>query len=195
MPPERWADREEIKELKARYFRHVDAKEWELLRRLFAPDVKFFGVPRPFDNGDAFVDWVSDWFADAVTDHHADVPEITFLGPAVARAIWPMTDRIEFLSERTPQTRTAAAGESPDATSSSTERWGPFGFTGAGHYHDEYRLIDGEWKISVWSLTRIRVDRLNEPSGLLTPPAAGLIASRATAWMRGDVTAQELLQP
>jgi hypothetical protein len=194
MPLDRLADREAIKELKARYFRHVDAKEWDLLRALFAPDVKFFGVPQPFENGDAFVDWVSGWFADAITDHHGDVPEITFLGAETARAIWPMTDRIEFLSERTPDKRAAAAGASPGVTFVSNERWGPFGFTGAGHYHDEYRLIDGEWKISVWSLTRIRVDRLNEPSAFLAPPSAGLISTRAEAWLHGSAPGEVLAQ-
>lgn len=192
MPLDRLADREAIKELKARYFRHVDAKEWDLLRGIFAPDVKFFGVPQPFETGDAFVTWVSSWFSDAITDHHGGVPEITFLGPSHARAIWPMTDRIEFLKERTPEKRVSAAASTHGALVSN-ERWGPFGFTGAGHYHDEYRLIQGEWKLSVWSLTRIRVDKLNEPSAFLAPPAAGLISARASAWLHGDSTPEELL--
>jgi hypothetical protein len=30
--------------------------------------------------------------------------------------------------------------------------------TGYGHYHEEYALVDGEWRIRALTLTRLRMD-------------------------------------
>jgi hypothetical protein len=66
------------------------------------------------------------------------MPEIVFVGPDTARAIWAMYDFVE-----------------QPAVSD-----GQHGIVGYGHYEEEYQRVDGEWKISFLRLTRLRVDAL-----------------------------------
>ncbi|MEV5503301.1 nuclear transport factor 2 family protein [Nonomuraea fuscirosea] len=71
----RLSDVEEIKQLKARYLRHVDTKDWDAWREVFTSDARLEvgGVTR---TPDAFVSVTRGWLGDAVTVHAGHMPEI-----------------------------------------------------------------------------------------------------------------------
>jgi hypothetical protein len=84
-------DIEAIKNLKARYFRFLDAKQWTDLRGLFTVDGSFeHPALGRFASIDEAVLAVSDRIGDLTTVHHGGLPEITLGGDDDARAIWPM---------------------------------------------------------------------------------------------------------
>jgi hypothetical protein len=75
--PDRLADREAIKQLKARWCRLLDTKSHNAWSDLFARE-----PPQPPDRG-------------AVTVHHAHMPDIVFTGERSARAIWAINDYVD----------------------------------------------------------------------------------------------------
>jgi hypothetical protein len=143
---------EDIKTLKARYFRGVDTKDRELLRSVFTdaatadyrgaatdPQSGINAVPSTTEEvvrgGDAIADGVMAAVATLVTVHHASIPEIEITGEDTATGIWPMVDRLRM---------------APDALVK--------GLVGYGHYHETYVRQNGSWKIQTLRLTRLRVD-------------------------------------
>ncbi|MFI6080204.1 nuclear transport factor 2 family protein [Streptomyces sp. NPDC051217] len=141
----RLTDIEEIKRLKARYFRLVDTKDWQGWREVFTPDahVEIDSVVR---TPTALVRDTREWLANATTTHVGHMPEIDIQSPDTATGIWGMADYIVF-----PETGGARQG-----------------LRGSGHYHERYRKIDGSWLIHYLRLDRLRIDLLD--GGL--PPAA-----------------------
>jgi hypothetical protein len=128
---------EQIRQLKARYFRLMDTKDWAAFRELFTPDVRIdvtsdgAGV---FEGLDSFLDMLLPALADVVTVHHGHMPELQITSPTTATGIWAMEDRLQF----------------PEG--------GPIKEVhGWGHYHDTYVLSDGTWRIAPFTLTRLRV--------------------------------------
>lgn len=149
-------DREAIRDLKARYFRFVDTKQWERWRRLFTDDAQIDS--RLAEDGiDAFVARIAANLEHSRSCHHGHSHEIVFMGPDSARGICAMTDHVEWLA--------APA----DARSAPNDR----GFVGYGHYEEEYRRVCGEWRISFMRLTRLWVARLQRdaPPMLIDQPA------------------------
>lgn len=136
---------EEIKCLKARYWRCMDTKDWEGLASVFAPDI-YFDMresvgPNHYDP-DALIIGVGKvvpFLRSSVealqTVHHGHAPEIEITSSTTARGIWAMEDRL---------------------------RWPPGGrfatLDGYGHYHETYDKLAGEWRIKSSKLTRLRVD-------------------------------------
>jgi SnoaL-like domain len=137
----RLLDIEEIKQLKARYFRGLDLKEWDAWGHVFTEDVHTEADGYPFDGRDTFIDAMREILADVRTVHHGFMPEITLTGHNEATGIWAMRDYLVFPSD----------GE-------------PVGFIGYGHYHERYIRQDGGWRIRHLVLTRIGIDPL--PGGL-----------------------------
>jgi SnoaL-like domain len=135
---ERMRDVEEIKRLKARYFRLMDTKDWEGFRAIFLTDVRIdvsgdgAGI---FEGIDAFMDMLVPTLQDVVTVHHGHMPEIEVTSSATATGIWAMEDKLQF-----------PAGSPLSA------------LHGYGHYHDTYVKTDGSWRIASSRLTRLRVD-------------------------------------
>lgn len=148
---------EAIRALKARYCRHIDTKQWDRLRGLFAAGARFEGFGSAPDGADAdtFVAGVSTRLAEAVSVHHCHTPDIVFLGPDRARGVWAMQDFLEW-----PQA--IRLKEAPEAR----------GFIGHGHYEEEYVREGGTWKMNFLRLTRLRLDPL--PAGGAFPNAAAL---------------------
>src|SRR5450432_2804262 len=73
---------EDIKNLKARYLRCADSKQWDEFETLFTPDAEFIG----HDVGDfrvkgtrQFREYSEKFLADCQSVHHVLAPEITFL--------------------------------------------------------------------------------------------------------------------
>lgn len=55
------------------------------------------------------------------------------------------------------------------------------GFTGYGHYEEEYRREDGEWKIAFLRLTRLKLNPiLGEPQPEMQTP---FLSSRGRNWL------------
>lgn len=129
---------EAIRQLKAQYFRLMDTKDWAAFRELFTTDVRIdvsadgAGV---YEGLDAFLAMLLPALDNVVTVHHGHMPEIQLTSATTASGIWAMEDRLQF-----------PAG-------------GPIGGVhGWGHYHDTYRLVDGQWRIESSRLTRLRMD-------------------------------------
>jgi hypothetical protein len=132
-------DIEAIKQLKARYFRCMDTKQWDEMKQVFAPDVR---VDMEAEGGgthtdrDSFMTMLVANVGDVVTVHHGHMPEITLTSPTTATGTWAMEDHL----------------------------WWPEGsplkhLHGYGHYHESYEKgTDGEWRIKQFTLTRLRVD-------------------------------------
>ena len=138
---------EQIKALKARYFRLVDTKAWDEFEALFTPDAPLvIAEARP----EAFTprtltDLLRAHYGRCVTVHHGHMPEITIDGTDRASGVWAMDDQRFF------------AADDPSA---------PFAAAiGAGHYHETYALTVDGWRIASLRLTRLRLD--------VTPLAAG----------------------
>ena len=137
------AEIEAIKQLKARYFRLLDSKDWAGWRQIFTDDLVSetdtappqpdgsHRMPPAHPDADAFVAFVSNLLGDGVTVHHGHMPEIELTGPDTARGIWAMEDIVAFPT---------------------------MALHGYGHYHEEYRKVDGAWRIARLHLTRLRVD-------------------------------------
>jgi ketosteroid isomerase-like protein len=135
---------EEIKQLKARYFRLMDTKQWDEWADLFTEDCVVWVEDQPdvtYTSRDQFVSSTSSILAEAVTAHHGHMPEITIEPPGdddLARGIWAMEDYVQI--------------PTPD---------GDITLKGYGHYHEHYRRgDDGRWRIASLRLERLRVDFL-----------------------------------
>jgi len=137
---EQWLEVEAIKQLKARYFRLMDTKQWLPFSQVFSDDDIVDVSHDKHAPGDKIVgranvvDFIRKAVGKAATVHHGHMPEIELLSPTEARGIWAMFDYVEFKPSR--------------------------GIRGYGHYHEEYRKESGSWHISKLKLTRLRVDPL-----------------------------------
>jgi 3-hydroxyisobutyrate dehydrogenase-like beta-hydroxyacid dehydrogenase len=137
----RLADLEAIKQLKARYFRFIDTKEWAAFRELFTDDCKHW-LPQdsavPFMSNDEYFTMNEELLGTGVTTHHGHMPEITFLSDTEAEGIWAMHDYVQI--------------EPPS---------GRVSIKGYGHYFETYRKgDDGKWRISSKRNQRIRLDQV-----------------------------------
>jgi hypothetical protein len=132
---------EQIKQLKARYFRFLDTKQWDKLKELFIPDATWDvhggSGHYQWSSRDAFIADVARAKAHSVTVHHGHMPEIELIDEANARGVWAMFDYVE------------EAG------------WPPR--HGYGHYHETYTKGEAGWRIATFELTRLRVDALPAP--------------------------------
>jgi hypothetical protein len=132
---------EEIKQLKARYFRCMDTKDWAGFAEQFSPNAAM-DVSGEMGGGDGLIrgrDEIAGFVRRAIDDvttvHHGHMPEITILSDTTASGIWAMEDTLRW----------------PDAAPIRT-------LHGYGHYHETYENIDGRWHIASTKLTRLRVD-------------------------------------
>lgn len=135
---------EEIRRLKARYFRLLDTKAWRDLVDVFSPDAEMDvrgevgGAEDGLVHGpEAIVGFIRDMGSldDATTVHHGHTAEIEIHSPATASGVWAMEDRI----------------------------WWPEPFPieslhGWGHYHETYVHDDDRWRIATMRLVRTRLD-------------------------------------
>lgn len=136
---------EEIKQLKARYFRCMDTKDWDGFTSVFAPDARMDVSGELGDGADdsggvttgnreiaAFVRASID---DVTTVHHGHMPEIDVTSPTSATGTWAMEDHL-WWPEGSPISK----------------------MHGYGHYHETYEKVDGRWLITSTKLTRLRTD-------------------------------------
>jgi SnoaL-like domain len=136
---------EEIKQLKARYFRCMDAKDWDGFTSVFTSDARMdvsgelssdaadsSGVTTGNREITAFVRGSID---DVTTVHHGHTPEIHVTSPTGATGTWAMEDHLWW----------------PEGSPIMT-------LHGYGHYHETYEKVDGRWLIKSTTLSRLRTD-------------------------------------
>jgi hypothetical protein len=134
-------DREQIHNLKARYFRLIDTKRWEEWGDVFThdavldvPEMRFLVQGR-----DAIVAAVREALDEVVTVHHGHMGELERVDETHARGIWAMEDHVIW---------TPLSG---DRSASHTMH-------GYGHYLEHYRRDDGTWRIERSHLSRLHVE-------------------------------------
>ena len=138
---------EEIKRLKARYFRFMDTGDWDAFGLLFTQDAHFDVRGALEEKPDlstlgetirgraAIVDYVRSGISVLTSAHYGHMPEIEILSEDSATGIWALDDILR-----------------PPAG-------GPFTlFRGHGHYHERYSHIDGRWHIADLRITRLMVE-------------------------------------
>jgi uncharacterized protein (TIGR02246 family) len=133
-------DIEQIKQLKARYFRTMDTKDWTGMRQVFADDVVMDTSEAGgnyVEGADAFLEFLASALAGTVTVHQGHMPEIELMSDTTARGIWALQDTIWW----------------PDSSV----------MHGYGHYHETYEKIQGDWKIKSSRLTRLKVEFVPKP--------------------------------
>jgi hypothetical protein len=132
---------EEIKNLKARYFRCVDTKDWPGFEAVFAPDAVFDisdDVPGCILTGpEKIAAAASVPLTGCVSVHHGHCPEIEITSDTTATGIWAMEDMLRW----------GPQSSSPNQT-----------LHGYGHYVETYEKISGSWHIRTLKLRRLRVD-------------------------------------
>ena len=134
---------EALKRLKATYFYHIDHKNWDEWLALFTPDASLAwdgtvstlgreGKLAGRHVGHAaireFV--IEKTLNPTVTVHQGHTPILDIISETEARGIWAMEDIVDTKGGL---------------------------LHGFGHYHETYRKVNGEWKISSLHLKRIRL--------------------------------------
>jgi hypothetical protein len=130
---------EAIKQLKARYFRNLDTRDWEGLQAVFADDASLTVdnsvsdtdrvAPLKLFGAKAIIADLKIKLHGTVSVHHGHMPEITLTSPTTARGIWAMTDNLK--------------------------RGKDGRLFGMGHYHETYVKSANGWQIQTLHLTRM----------------------------------------
>lgn len=128
---------EQLKQLKARYCRLLDAKDWTAWRAIFTDDFvsdTSEASGKRIVGADEFVAFVRKNLGKRhqTTVHQVHAPEIELVSDSAARGIWALEDFVRF-----------APG---------------LNLRGYGHYHETYEKADGQWRIKTSKLTRLRED-------------------------------------
>jgi len=128
-------DIEAIKQLKARYCRTMDTKDWAAMREVFADDVEMDTTASGggvVTGADEFMAFLQGALGDVITVHQCHMPEIALTSATSASGVWGMEDMLRW----------------PDGRE----------LHGYGHYHETYEKVGGEWRIKRSQLTRLRMD-------------------------------------
>ena len=130
---------EEIRSLKARYFRYMDSKGWEAFADLFTADatmdVSGEAGGAVIQGRNEIASFVRNAIQEVTTVHHGHTPEINVISPTQATGIWAMEDMLRW----------------PDNSAIRS-------LHGYGHYHDTYEKVRDRWLIKTTKLTRLRLD-------------------------------------
>ena len=115
-----------LKQLKARYFRALDSKDWTLMRSCLHDEciAAYDGGKYSFDGADNIVQFFQQYMSspDMIFMHHGHLPEIEIESAEKAKGIWYLQDKVINLQANTT-------------------------LEGAGFYHDEYQKVEGQWLI------------------------------------------------
>lgn len=128
-------DLEDIRQLKARYFRMMDTKDWDGLAAVFTDDVEIDvrgeagGVTHSVAE---YMPFVIAALEGVTTVHHGHMPEIEITSPTTAKGIWALEDQLWW----------------PEGS--------PIRFMhGYGHYHETYEKTAAGWRIKTMTITRL----------------------------------------
>lgn len=141
---------EQIKQLKARYFRCMDTKDWVGLRAVFCDDAMFDaraslsldGIGEGaaaesndwvYHGGDVIADFIREAVSPSRTVHHGHCHEVEILSDTQARGVIAMEDKIWDLASGAPVLH------------------------GCGHYHETYRREGDGWRILTSRISRLYI--------------------------------------
>lgn len=130
---------ESIKQLKARFLRCMDTKDWDSFAATMSDDAVLDMSQQGSEvlegGGKVIADWTRNAVHHAQTVHHAHTPEIHLTSPESAKGVWALMDVLRW----------------PEG--------GPISeMVTYGHYHESYVRVGGEWRISHIFLTDLRID-------------------------------------
>ena len=154
------AEVEAIKQLKARYCRLLDTKQWDAWRELFTDDF----VSDTAQSGGQVIVGADEFVAfgrrnlgkrSQPTVHQVHAPEIELIAATEATGVWALNDVVRL-----------APG---------------LNLNGYGHYHETYGKIDGDWRIKTSTLTRLREDVFN---GVFSFRVSPRMRDAAARWAR-----------
>ena len=154
------AEVEAIKQLKARYCRLLDTKQWDAWRELFTDDF----VSDTSQSGGQVIVGADEFVAfvrrnlgkrSQPTVHQVHAPEIELIAATEATGVWALNDVVRL-----------APG---------------LNLNGYGHYHETYGKIDGDWRIKTSTLTRLREDVFN---GVFSFRVSPRLRDAAARWAR-----------
>ena len=120
---------EQIKQLKARNLRHLDLKQWDEMAETFAPNctTRWVDGKLCFEGREAIMEFMKKTpFAVgevAITVHQPASAEIEITGETTAKGTWRLYNPVIF-------------------------RHTNHSYLLLAFYHDEFKRVDGEWKIS-----------------------------------------------
>ena len=134
-------DLEEIKKLKARYYRGLDSKDWELYADVFAEDVVVdltTAGGEAYRGRDQFMAYARGLQL-VQSVHQGHMPEIELLSESSATGVWSFEDYNLW------------------EDGSQNHGW--------GHYLETYEKRDGRWRIKTMRLSYLRIERFERGSG------------------------------
>jgi hypothetical protein len=143
-PLDRLVAIEAIKQLKARYYRFLDLKDWEAFETVFAPDAvmdmrnpdRILAEEEGLYRGAAVIRaFAEKAIAGGRTIDHAFMPEIEITSETTATGIWAQEDRVRW----------------PEGHPNRS-------LHGFGWEHETYEKVGGEWKISSTKLVRLHTE-------------------------------------
>ena len=128
-------DIEAIRQLKARYFRTMDTKDWDGMRRVFTDDVIMDTTGSGgsvISGADEFMTFLRKTLDGVITVHHGHMPEIELTSATTATGVWALQDLLVW----------------------------PNGMRllGFGHYHETYAKSGDTWRIASSKLTRLHTE-------------------------------------
>jgi hypothetical protein len=128
-------DLEQLRQLKYRYLRHLDLKEWDQLERLFTPDATATYADGAYacNSRDQIIEFLREVLGPAmVTMHQCHHPELKVRGNrAIGR--WYLQDTVHMMEHR-------------------------LTLEGSAFYEDRYLRTEGGWRIAHTGYRRV-VDR------------------------------------
>ncbi len=134
MTSEQLIEIEAIRQLKYRYARFLDTKQWDAITELFIPDATaaYSGGAHSFDGRDEIMEFMRSSMGSTqmLTSHAMSSPEIELTSPTTATGTWALRDEVVMLD------------------------WN-MTVRGASYYSDRYVKVDGEWKIEHTGYKRI----------------------------------------
>ena len=134
-----------IEQLKYRYLRFLDLKQFDDLENTLTPDAtaSYGGGAYAFDSRDSILAFLRECLTreEMLTSHKVHHPEIEITAQDEAEGTWALEDKIVDTG---------------------------FGITitGAAYYHDKYRRIDGIWYISHTGYKRVYEEIQPRPDDL-----------------------------
>lgn len=158
-------DIEAIKQLKARYVRLMDARDWDAWRALFTPDATFES-PVTVGTRISLEDFVARVRANPIvlgSMHQAYLSEIEVEGDG-ARGLWAMSSihPPEDFSAHWPDVFAGRGAHSDEYAALLSRLFSreSFIFQSYGYYRDEYRRTGDGWRISALTQWHDRRDAL-----------------------------------
>jgi ketosteroid isomerase-like protein len=147
MAPDELAEIEGIKAAKYRYVRAVDTRDWDLLATVLTEDATaaYASGKLSYEGRDAIIAFLRESMppAEMLTSHRVHQPEIELTSPTTATGTWGLDDVVIF-----PNSNLALRG--------------------AAFYYDQYRKVDGEWKISHTGYRRLYEETSGRDGATLT---------------------------